>query len=206
MPEISDERLKELETAAEKAKALESSNARLLEESKKNKEKSTELSERLNKLEEEKLQSEGKTQELLDKEKLRSAELEEMLKGRTKAVLDEKVRSEVAKVAKDAHDIDMLLRVKEHKALLKIDEEALTVSGIEDFVNKTRESHAYLFGKKKMPVDGGGKPPVDGGGAPDERTEEQKFVDELSKVNSRKEQIEVYKKYGKPVDSFMSQR
>ena len=206
MPEISDERLKELEEAAEKAKALEGTNARLLEESKKNKEKADEALNKISEAEKAKLEEEGKLNELLLQERKEKAELEEKFKGRTKAAMKEKVRSEVAKFAKDAHDVDMVLRVNEHKSLLKLNEDELSVEGVEEYVNKVRESHSYLFGKKRMPDgEGGGKPPADQD--PNEgKSDDEKFIAELKNVRSRAEQVEVYKKYGKPLDSFMQQR
>ena len=207
MPEISEEELKALKDAQEKAKVLESTNERLLEESKKNKQKADENADRLSKIEEEKLKSEGKTQELLDKEKLRAAELEEKLKNKTKSALKQKLRNEVSKAAKDALDVDMVLRVTEHKSLLKIDEESESITGIEDYVSKVRETHSFLFGKRRMPEgEEGGKPKPGEQDDDSNQSDEEKFRAELANVNSRKEQVEVYKKYGKPLDSFMMQR
>ena len=206
MPEISDDELKKLKDDAAKATTLESSNKRLLEESDKNKKRAQEAEGKLTDAEKKKLAEEGKTNELLLQSEKEKADLAEKLKLRTKQTVKEKVRTEVAKVAKDAHDIDMVLRVSEHKDLLKIDEDNLTVEGVDDYVKKVRESHSYLFGKKKMPIDGDGKPPGSEGDPQDERTDDQKFIDELKTVTNRADQLKVYKKYGKPVDSFMQRQ
>ncbi len=210
MPEISEDELKAFQDAQEKAKALESTNARLLEESKKNKEKAEAAEGKISEAEKAKLEEEGKLNELLLQERKEKAELEEKVKLRTKTAMKEKVRTEVAKVAKDAHDIDMVLRVAEHKELLKLNEDELSVDGVEEYVTKVRETHAYLFGKKKMPEgEGGGKPPGPGEEGHDPnagKSDEEKFRAELKLVTSRAEQLKVYKKYGKPIDSFMSHR
>jgi len=206
MPEISEEELQALKDAKAKADALEANKTRLEEEAKKFKERAQSAEGKLSKAEEEKLQAEGKTQELLDKEKLRAKELEDKLNSTRKATLQEKLRSEVSKFAKDAHDVDMIIRVQEHKALLKLDEENLAIQGVEEFVNAVKGTHDYLFGKKAMPEgEGGGKPGT--GNPPDPmagKSEEEKFRAELKTVSSRKEQMEVYKKYGKSIDSFMN--
>ena len=122
MPEISEERLKELEENAQKVKELESSNSKLLDDIKKANESSNDLKNRLEKIESTKLEEDGKIKELLDKEKLKTAELEEKYKNRTKETLKEKVRNQVSIAAKDCLDVDMALQVTQHKDLIKIDE------------------------------------------------------------------------------------
>jgi len=201
MPEITEEQLEQFKKDAENARNLEASKARLEDENSKIKKRAQDAETKLTDAETKKLEDEGKTNDLLLLEREKNTKLNETLTKRTKSVLSEKVRSEVAKYAKDAHDVDMVLRVTEHKPLLKINEEELTVAGVEDFVGKVRETHAFLFGNKRMPNYDNKK----GGGDEDEdhnKSDEQRYQDDLSKVTSRKEQIEVMKKYGKEVDSY----
>jgi len=207
MPEISEEELQKLKDEAAKAAELEASKNRIIEESSKFKTRAQEAEAKLSESEKLKAEAEGDLQKRLDLEKKERLDLEEKLKLRTKQTLNEKVRSEVAKVAKDAHDIDSLLAIKKHKPLLKLDEEELSVAGIEEFVKAARESHPFMFGKKRMPNDGGGKPPGPGEGDPPNdhptKSDDEKFREELKGVTSRAEQVKVYKKYGKPIDNYM---
>lgn len=203
MPEITEEQLEEFKKAAERAKNLESTKARLEDENSKIKKRAQDAETKLTAAEEAKLKEEGNLNDLLLLEQRKTAELLEKLDKRTKSVLSEKVRAEVAKHAKDAHDVDMLLRVKEHKDLLKIDEDKLEVNGVEEYVGKVRETHSFLFGGKRMPEYENKK---GGGSSVDEddhtKDDEQRYREELSKVSTRKEQVEVMKKYGKEVDSY----
>ena len=205
MPEISEERLKELELNAERAKNLEASKSRLEDENSKMKKRAQDAEGKITEAEKAKLEEEGKFNDLLLLERKKSSELEDKLLSRTKSVLNEKVRVEVAKHAKDAHDIDMLLRVKEHKDLLKINEDELTVEGVENFVTKARETHSFLFGSKRMPdyenKKGGG---ADDKGDDEHKDDEQRYREELKQCTTRKELHEVKKKFGKEVDSFLS--
>jgi hypothetical protein len=202
MPEISEEELKAFQESAEKAKALEANKERILSEADKFKKRAQDAEGKLTEAEKKKLEEDGKINELLAKEREERQKLEGILKERTSSVLKEKVRAEVGKVAKDAFDVDMVLRVNEHKSLLKIDEDALSVAGVEEFVSKVRETHNFLFGKKKMPVDGDGKPPAPKDGEEGFKSDEEKFRQELSNVQTRKEQVAVYKKYGKTIDNY----
>jgi len=202
MPEITVEELEQFKKDAERARNLEASKTRLEDENSKIKKRAQDAETKLTAAEEAKLKEEGNLNDLLLLEKKKTVDLEDRLTKRTKAALAEKVRTEVLKHAKDAHDVDMLLRVNEHKELLKLDEDNLTVEGVEEFVGKVRETHKFLFGSKRMPDYDNTK----GGSDKDEedfdKDDDQRYRAELSKVTSRKEQQEVMKKYGKEVDSY----
>ena len=207
MPEITEDELKAFKDAAKinkdlttKVSGLESSNSRITDESNKFKKRAQDAETKISDGEKKKLEDEGKTGELLAQERKEKLVLQDKLDKSNKSVMKEKLRTEVLKFAKDAHDVDMVLRVNEHKDLLKIDNEALTVEGIEDYVKKVRETHSYLFGKKSMKVDASGKVIVED---KDKSTDEVNFQSELKKVTTRKEQKAVYIKYGKNTDSFM---
>ena len=182
----------ELEAERTKAKALESKAARLEDESKKNKTRAQTAEEKINEAEKAKLEEQGKLEELLRVEREEKSKLSKTLETRTQGVLREKLRAEMSKHAKDAHDVDMLLKVTDHKDLLSINEDELSVSGIEDFVGKCRESHSYLFKKKTMGSGEDKKPKGD-----DNKTDVEKYYEELDACTSRKELEAIKKKYGK---------
>ena len=200
MPEISEEELATLKASAEEANKLKSTNQRLLEESEKNKKKAQELDEKLKADEKAKAESEGDYKKLLDQERRDREAAEGKYKNIVSTSLNEKLKNEIYKVAPDVRNIDLVLKVNEHRDLLKLDEDQLTVSGAKEYIEKVREEHPYLFGKKKMPDDGDGKGGA--GGNAGELTEEN-YRKELAAVSTRKEQLEVMKKYGKAVDNFI---
>lgn len=196
MPEISQEELDALKANSEAKAQLEASNKRLLEESATNKKRAQEAEGKLTEAEKAKLEADGNTQALLDQERSERLKIEEKFHSRTKTALKEKLRTEVLKHAKDAHDVDMVLRVTDHKALLKLDEETLSVTGTEDFVKKVRETHSFLFSKKKIDA-GGNLPPK--AGDKDFIPQEADYLKELKSCSTRKEMDEVRKKYGKAI-------
>ena len=193
MPEITEEELEKLKEAAERAKALESKASRLEDESKKFKTRAQEAEEKISAAEKAKLEEAGKLEELLKKEREEKAKLSQTLEARTKGVLSEKLRAEMASYAKDAHNVDMLLKISDHKDLLAIDEENLSVSGVEEFVNKARETHSFLFKKKSL--DGLGDD--DEGKKKQPSTGEEEYLRELDLCTTRKELEAVKKKYGR---------
>ena len=197
MPEITQEELDKFKADSDAKVKLEATKTRLEDESKKYKTRAQDAEGKLTEAEKAKLESEGKTQELLDKERADRLKLDEKYQTRGKQVLKEKLRTEISKHAADAHDIDMLIRVQDHKSLLKIDEEALTVEGTKEYVEKCRETHSYLFSKKRL--DNGDKEKPKGGDG-DTKTEEEKYAEELRACTTRAEMNKVKKKYGKPFD------
>lgn len=198
MPEISQDELDKLKANAEEADKLKASNQRLLDESSKYKTRAQEAEGKLSVAEKAKLEAEGKTQELLDAERKEKLDLQNKYHERGKVALREKLRTEALKHAKDAHNIDMVLKVAEHKELLKLDEDSLTVEGVEEYVKKVRETNPYLFSKKRMDGHGDNTPPAKGDD--DHKTDEQKYLDELNACTSRIEMNKVRRKYGKAVD------
>jgi hypothetical protein len=193
MPEITEERLKELEENANRAKALLSKIERLENESKDFKSRAQQAEAKISEAEKAKLEEQGKLEELLKAEREEKAKLSQTLKDRTNGVLREKLRAEVATYAKDAHNIERVLGVTEHKSLLSIDEENLSVSGAEDFVKKVRETDPYLFKKKALGVTEEVPPNL----KDDFKSDEEKYLQELKACNTRKELEAVKRKYNK---------
>jgi len=187
-----EELQEELEKERARAKALEANKSRIESESKAFKARAQEAESKISESEKSKLEEQGKLEELLATERQEKSDLSKKLEMRTQSVLREKLRSEAAKFAKDAHDIDMLLKVGEYKDLLSINEDDLTVEGVEDFVGKVRETHSYLF-KKKTLDETETKRPSKGEG----KTEEERYFAELDVCNSSRELDAVKKKYGR---------
>jgi hypothetical protein len=181
----------ELEAEREKIKSLEANKQRLIDESKGFKERAHKAEETLSDAEKAKLESNGELEKLLAKEREEKKKLLETLDNTTSSVLREKLRNEVSKFAKDAHDVDMLLKVTEHKDVLKIDEQNLTIEGAEDFVKKARETHKFMFSKKTI------EETEDKKGGVDTKTSDEKYYEELAQANTRAEMDAVRKKHGK---------
>ena len=204
MPEISEAELAELKAKAsaaseleEKAKALEASKERILKESNDYKARAKTAEEEVDKAKADKLEADGKLSELLNMEREKVSKLSDELSKTKQVTLREKLVAEVSKHAQDAHNVDRILSVKEHSSLLKIDEESLNISGVEDFVKKVRETDPYLFSKKSMDP-GDNKPPGKGDNE-NLKSDEEKYLAELKTANSQKELEAVKKKYNKPL-------
>lgn len=193
MPTI-EELEAELAKERERAKALENSKARLEEESKKFKSRAQQLEEEKAQTEKAKLEEQGKLEEVLAAEREEKQKLKLKLESRTNNVLKEKFRVEVAKLAKDAHDVDAIVKfASEYGDTLQFDDESLSVSGVEDFVSKVREEKTFLFRKKALGDDE--NPPK--GKKEDMLTEDERYRKALADCKNRKELEEVYKKFGK---------
>lgn len=138
---------------------LKASRDRILEESKGYKNKYQEVAGALDAIEREKLEKEGKTEEILLKERDEKAKLMESLKALKSKTLKANVVSTLAKLAKDAHSIDDLLSLKQ-ASMIEYDEESLEPlqETVEKFVNTLREEKPYLFGSKKVTPMADGKP------------------------------------------------
>jgi len=196
MPEISDEELKQFKADQQRAVDLEASKKRLEDENGKFKTRAQDAEGKLSDAEKAKLEAEGNTQALLDTERAEKVKLQDQIKLSNKTTLREKLRNEVSKYAKDAHDVDMIIKVTEHKDLLKLDEELLTVEGTKEYVEKVRETHGYLFSKKRLDVDN--KLPK--GDDEDFKTEDEKYLSDLRACTTRQQMNDLRRKHGKPVD------
>ena len=193
MPTI-EELEAELAKERERAKALENSKARLEDESKKFKSRAQQLEEEKAEAEKAKLEEQGKLEEVLATERKEKQELKQKLDNRTNNVLKEKFKVEVSRLAKDAHDVDAVVKfANEYGESLKFDDENLSVDGVEDFVKKVREEKSFLFRKKSL---GDNEDPPKGDDKVTKTNEEQ-YREALAACKTRKELDEVYKKFGK---------
>ena len=138
---------------------LRSTNERLLEESKSHKSKYQEVAGTLDTIERERLEKEGKTDEILLKEREEKAKIMEDLKMIKSKTLKANVKNSLYSKAKDAHSIDDLLSLKQ-ASMIEYDEETLepVQDTLDQFVNLVREEKPYLFGSKKVAPMAEGKP------------------------------------------------
>jgi len=195
MPEISEDELAAFKAASEERDSLKVSKSRLEDENSKTKLRAKDAEDKLSIAETAKLEAEGNTKELLDKERGKNLDLQKQFDDRTSSVQRANLKAALGEVAKDAHSIDMLLKVSKHKGLLKPDEENLTYTGVEEFVAECRKTDPYLFSKKS--IDAGDITPP-GGPADDVfKSENDKYLSELKTCHNRKEMDAVRKKYGK---------
>lgn len=145
---------------------LRSTNERLLNESKSNKTRKSEFEElqaKLEGIEREKLEKEGRTQELIEMERKQRIEKEQELQSMRNKVLKSNVFNAVANYAKDAHDVNDLLAQSEYAKMIEVDEESLEPVGesVQNFVNSLKEKKKYLFKGHKVPSMADSKPPSD---------------------------------------------
>lgn len=149
-----------------KIEQLQSTNERLLNESKTYKSKSQEyqeLQQKLKSLEDEKLQKEGNWQEMIKRLQEEKSSVEQKLRQKDNEILKSNVYSTVANIAKDAHDIDDLLAQSEFSKMIEVDEESLkpVKESVDMFVGKLREVKPYLFKNKKVASMGDARPSID---------------------------------------------
>jgi len=182
----------ELKAERDAKAALEANKARLTDESFKFKQRAQDAEAKLDEAEKAKLKANGDLETLLQKERDAKKNLADTLETRTKSYVKEKLKSAVAAKAKDAHDIDMILKITDHKDLLKIDNDTLAVDGVDEFLGKCRESHAYLFTKSKLDTSGQEKP-KDG----THDTSDEAYAKALEGCKTRKEMDDVRAKFGK---------
>lgn len=189
-----EELVKELEALRAEKENLANSKKRVEEENAKYKKRAQEVEEKLSDAEKKKLEEENKLHELLKIEREEKQKLLERYDGMTSKTLKEKLRTEVSKYAKDAYDIDDVLRVVEAKEALKIDRDEVLVDGVEDFVAKVRELKPHLFEKKKIDSNEDAPPNKEKGKG---ETLKEAYNRELRLAKSQKEFDNIRKKYGK---------
>jgi uncharacterized protein (DUF885 family) len=133
---------------AEKLKQLEATNARLLEESKKNKTKSKEALTELEKIQQSTLEKEGDLQKILEAERIKNAELAEKLNSVKAKTLRANMMATLAKHASEVHDLDDLVNQPKFFSMLKdgMDEETLELREdvAKEYIKKVLEAKPWL--------------------------------------------------------------
>jgi chromosome segregation ATPase len=194
MDKTPEELSKELEQLRAERDALAASKARVEEENAKSKKRASEFESKLNEAEKKKLEEENNLHELVKREREEKQKIEDSYLKLKNVTLKEKLKSEVSKIAKDAHDIEDILRVVEARESLKIDEDSLTIGGVEDFVTKVRGLKPHLFAKSSMKSNEDNPPKSENGKG---ETKEEAYLRELKLAKSQKDFDIIRKKYGK---------
>jgi len=122
----------------------------LLQESKDYKAKFSSLKTNLEQETKTKLEKEQDWKTLLEQERVNNQTLNENLLKMKKQTLRKALDFEVAKYAKDAFDVEDVISSLDHN-VVKIDEESLSILGVEDAVNALRTKKSYLFNSAKKP-------------------------------------------------------
>ncbi len=138
----------DVEALVKKMEVLESTNNRLLEESKSYKDKYRQVRDAVEQDKTAKLEQDENYKELLDIEKNKRSEIEQQLLDAKKKSMKKDLNFKVASMAKDAANLDVIMKVlpKEH---LAIDESTGDFTGVEEALNSLRQSDPYLFQQNK---------------------------------------------------------
>lgn len=127
---------------------LESTNKRLLDESKNHKKEAGEYKNKLEEIEKNKVNQSGDDKAQLDYERKQREKIENENKKLKSKTLEQQIRQTVGKYAKDVHSLDDVLNQSQFKDILKngIDPENLTVDedAAKDYVNKVLEAKPWL--------------------------------------------------------------
>jgi hypothetical protein len=127
---------------------LESTNKRLLDQSKDWKSQANEFKAKLEDAERNKVEKSGDEKAQLDYERKQRERIEGENKKLKSKTLEQQIRQTVAKYAKDVHSLDDVLNQSQFKDILKagIDPENLTIDedAAKDYVNKVLEAKPWL--------------------------------------------------------------
>jgi hypothetical protein len=145
---------------------LESTNKRLLEESKGHKREASDYKSKLEQFEKSKLDQSGDEKAQLEFERKQRERFEKENKALKNKTLEQNVRMTVAKFAKDVHNLEDLLNQPKFKKILTdgIDPENLTLDeeAAKDFVNKVLDEKPYLKRNLHQPGVDKTKPNING--------------------------------------------
>jgi hypothetical protein len=134
----------DVEALMARIEKLESTNTRLLDESKTNKGKYQNLRNEVDTKQKTALEESENWKELLEIEKNKAFELQENNKKIKQNVLKQKLNFEVARHAKNAFDVTDVINSLD-KNLLSIDEESLEIGGIKEAVESVMNVKPHLF-------------------------------------------------------------
>jgi hypothetical protein len=168
----------------ERLKALENTNARLLEEAKKTKSKYHEVLNQYESVDKERLEKEGNFQALLEKEMAKNNGLLSEMTEMKKKVLSSTIKSTVQKYASDVYDIEDLLNQPKFSHILKdgIDDSTLSISDekVKEYVTEVLKAKPYMKKANAIPSTVDSKPNFQAG---DSKT---KSIEDMSSVELEK--------------------
>ena len=134
---------------------LESTNKRLLDESKNWKNQAIDLKSKFDEAEKIKIEKSGDEKAQLEFERKQREKVEGENKKLKSKTLEDRIRSTVSKYAKDVHSLDDVLNQSQFKDILKngIDPENLTIDedAAKDYVNKVLEAKPWLRKNSSQP-------------------------------------------------------
>lgn len=153
--QVSNEQSNKMPTAQELMKQLEdfkSTNARLLDENYKTKQKFKEVRDKWEEMEQvrkEKLTAEERVKEMENE----LIQKQQLIEQREANLFESNVKSMIGSIAKDAYNVESLIAMKQYKDLLELDVDGInvTLESAESFVNTLREKEPYLFKKQSIP-------------------------------------------------------
>lgn len=153
---------------------------------------SSKLQEKLDLIERQQVEKSGDLKKVLELEKQSKAKLQQELDDIRGQVVEAKIRSKIQEKAKDAHNVDHLLKLGNTDQLTVHNGE---VYGVDEFVGNLRKTAPHLF--KIQDVNAG---PKVGPTAPPQKLSED-YYKELRGAKTHKQLAAVRKKYGTDTDA-----
>jgi hypothetical protein len=169
----------DIEALMKRVEQLESSNNRLLDESKSWKEKYQSERSVREKDTEKKLTENEQWKELVEIEKNKRFELESKVKDLTTLSMQKDLKYKVASLAKDAHNVEDVVAAVSRSGMLELDKDSGTIRGIEEAYNKVREEKPYYFDLAKKSGMSAGKPDTM---IPKEKSLEEKIAENPNEI------------------------
>ena len=156
-PEGEEKGTIDVEALAKKLERLESSNQRLLEESKSWKAKYQGVKSEVEQQQTEQMQEANDFKGLYEKAMQKAQTLEETLKEEKRSALESTLKYEVAKNAKDAEDTDIVLAAlkMKKKDMLGYDREQGVWKGVSEAIEDLRITNPGLFRHEKPGMESG---------------------------------------------------
>jgi len=179
-PEGEQEPKVDVDALVKRMESLESSNQRLLTESKSWKAKYQNVNSEVEKKQTEEMQQANDFKGLWEKSQVDIAELKDIVKDTKRSSLETTLKYEVAKNAKDAEDTDILLAAvkMKKKDLLGYDKETETWKGVDSAIDELRASNPGLFIQDKPGmINGRPKSTI-----PKEKTVEEQILEDPTAV------------------------
>ena len=169
----------DIEALMKRVEQLESSNNRLLDESKSWKEKYQSERSVREKDTEKKLTENEQWKELVEIEKNKRFELESKVKDLTTLSMQKDLKYKIASLAKDAHNVEDVVAAVSRSGMLELDKDSGTIRGIEEAYNKVREEKPYYFDLAKKSGMSAGKPDTM---IPKEKSLEEKIAENPNEI------------------------
>jgi len=164
----------DVDSVVKRLEQLESSNSRLLDESKGWKEKYQSLKSSQEQIKEQELAENEQWKELVEMERNKRHELETTVSQLKKRTMQTDLKYKVASLAKDAYDVEDVIVNISKTGMLDIDPETGSIAGIEEAYNKVRNEKPFLFNTAKKSGMDPGRPE---GSAPKDKTLDE-LIDE----------------------------